>query len=304
MSFEIVDRNTGQFLSFPLLAKVGAPRTAFYGCGNGADNTVANAGVCQTFLTDDSQVSTSLGSLRVEYTNAVPAASGVLLDIDGTEQWTVTAFDGSGSVVDVAIVDHPTSTPCGGTPGNGTASQWSVQAPGAQSVIRSLRIDYTGVQNVVGVAFDNFSPSEGGLGSDVTGCVPTANSTLEPALTFASGSPLAADNQFHLTTQGLPTSTFGYYLTSPDSGPPQTPMASQGPLCLTGPIGRLNSPAQIQMSGACGIFSLSVDLQQVPTPTSSTAVAPGETWYFQCWYRDMNPGSTSNFSSAVEVGFL
>jgi hypothetical protein len=45
-SFEIVDRTTGQFLAFPKIAKVGAPGTAFAGCGNVADLPVANAGVC------------------------------------------------------------------------------------------------------------------------------------------------------------------------------------------------------------------------------------------------------------------
>ncbi|MCP4035984.1 MAG: hypothetical protein GY733_03545 [bacterium] len=32
-----------------------------------------------------------------------------------------------------------------------------------------------------------------------------------------------------------------------------------------------------------------------------TAVQPGDTWNFQCWYRDNNPGPTSNFTDAVTV---
>ncbi|MCP3916270.1 MAG: hypothetical protein GY711_12005 [bacterium] len=34
-----------------------------------------------------------------------------------------------------------------------------------------------------------------------------------------------------------------------------------------------------------------------------TLFQPGETWNFQCWYRDNNPGPTSNFTDAVSVTF-
>jgi hypothetical protein len=27
----------------------------------------------------------------------------------------------------------------------------------------------------------------------------------------------------------------------------------------------------------------------------------GDTWNFQCWFRDANPMTTSNFSDAIEV---
>ncbi len=208
VSFEVVDRNTGQFLAFPKIAKVGPPRTAFRGCSGGADLAVVNAGVCDSFLTDDNIVG-SIGSLKVTYTSAVAGASGTLLDVDvpsGSEQWTVSAFDSAGNVVDTDIVDPSLASPCGGPAGNGTASIWTVSSSSGQAVITSILFEYTGTHpfNDVGVAFDNFTPSESGLGGSAAGCVPASNSTGGPALTFATGSEFASTNQFRLTTQGLP----------------------------------------------------------------------------------------------------
>ena len=39
------------------------------------------------------------------------------------------------------------------------------------------------------------------------------------------------------------------------------------------------------------------------TPFQS-AILPGETWYFQAWFRDKNPAATSNFSDAIAIAFL
>ncbi|MCP3996840.1 MAG: hypothetical protein GY722_17525 [bacterium] len=32
-------------------------------------------------------------------------------------------------------------------------------------------------------------------------------------------------------------------------------------------------------------------------------VLPGDTWTFQCWFRDHDPALTSNFTDAVSVTF-
>ena len=47
-----------------------------------------------------------------------------------------------------------------------------------------------------------------------------------------------------------------------------------------------------------------VDLNNLPRPNGTVAVQAGETWNFQCWYRDKNPGTTSNFTDGVSVLFL
>jgi hypothetical protein len=59
---------------------------------------------------------------------------------------------------------------------------------------------------------------------------------------------------------------------------------------------------QVQSSGADDRVSMTVDLSDLPT-NPPQAVAAGQTWNFQCWYRDSNPGPTSNFTDAVSVTF-
>ncbi|MDA1267312.1 MAG: hypothetical protein O2816_19700, partial [Planctomycetota bacterium] len=78
------------------------------------------------------------------------------------------------------------------------------------------------------------------------------------------------------------------------------PGGSQGNLCLGGQIARYSQ--QAASTGNLGQLELSVDLFAMPTSPSS-AVQPGETWYFQTWFRDKNPQTTSNFTEAVSVTF-
>ena len=47
-----------------------------------------------------------------------------------------------------------------------------------------------------------------------------------------------------------------------------------------------------------------LDLANTPTPMGNVSVLAGQTWNFQAWYRDNNPGPTSNFTDAVSVTFL
>ncbi|MEZ6021015.1 MAG: hypothetical protein R3F17_13190 [Planctomycetota bacterium] len=47
---------------------------------------------------------------------------------------------------------------------------------------------------------------------------------------------------------------------------------------------------------------MQVDLSVMPL-SPNQAVQPGDTWTFQCWYRDVNPTTTSNFTDALEVVF-
>ena len=78
------------------------------------------------------------------------------------------------------------------------------------------------------------------------------------------------------------------------------PGGSQGNLCLASPQARLL--ASLQSSGAGGTFLHQVDLTSIPL-SPPVAVQAGETWNFQAWYRDVNPGPTSNFTQAVSVTF-
>lgn len=79
---------------------------------------------------------------------------------------------------------------------------------------------------------------------------------------------------------------------------------SSGTLCLGSPIGRFTAPGQIQSSQGSGYLSIEVDLTALPTPRGSVVVQPGETWFFQTWYRDNLAGMpTSNFTAGLEIAF-
>ncbi len=145
------------------------------------------------------------------------------------------------------------------------------------------------------------------LGDDtVTACaVPTINSRPWANHTIrawidATGSQTLSDDTVLLMAQGLPFNQFGYFLGSKATGHIANPGGSQGDLCLAGNIGRFVNSAG--SSGTSGSIQITVDLAAIPThPPSSVMV--GETWYFQAWYRDVNPTPTSNFTNVVGLTF-
>jgi formylglycine-generating enzyme required for sulfatase activity len=136
-------------------------------------------------------------------------------------------------------------------------------------------------------------------------CTPAiSNSTGAPAVIAGSGSAMVLMNNFSLTGSVLPLNSFGFFLTSRDQGFVFPVHNSQGRMCLVGNIGRYVGQGQVKNSGSTGTFSLAIDLTSMPTPFGSVAVLPGETWNFQCWYRDAVGGSaTSNFSDGLAVLF-
>lgn len=149
------------------------------------------------------------------------------------------------------------------------------------------------------VWINQLDPSPPGVGTRY--CDPAvANSTGQPGVIAATGSAVASDNQLFLTAASLPPSQFGYFITSATQGFIGHPAGSQGNLCLSGTFGRFVQ--QVQNSGPIGELTIPVDLSALPSPLDHAVVA-GETWNFTCWYRDVNPGATSNFTDAVSVLF-
>ncbi|MEZ6014407.1 MAG: hypothetical protein R3F49_04785 [Planctomycetota bacterium] len=129
------------------------------------------------------------------------------------------------------------------------------------------------------------------------------NSTGLVGAMAAGGSVVVADNELRLSAIRLPLYTYGYFLCS--RTPALVPGAggSQGTLCLGGEVGRFN--AQIVNSGPFGTFGITLDLASLPSPTGAVAAAAGESWHFQCWYRDAVAGAaTSNFTDSVAIDFL
>ncbi|MCP3918669.1 MAG: family 16 glycosylhydrolase [bacterium] len=132
-------------------------------------------------------------------------------------------------------------------------------------------------------------------------CTPAVpNSTGAPASIHAIGSDAVADQDLTLLATILPTHQFGYFLTSQTQGFVMNPGGSAGNLCLGGTLGRFIQ--QVRNSGVAGEFSITVDLTAMPV-SPPMPVQVGETWNYQCWYRDANPGVTSNFTDAVGVTF-
>lgn len=130
-------------------------------------------------------------------------------------------------------------------------------------------------------------------------CGPAVNnSTGQPGVISATGSDVIADNDLTLYANQLPVGVFGYYLASETQGFIPNPGGSTGNLCITGKIGRFVK--QVAKSDANGKISIVVDLTQIPV-TPPVAVIAGETWNFQCWYRDA--GNTSNLTDGLEILF-
>ena len=138
-----------------------------------------------------------------------------------------------------------------------------------------------------------------GLGGTVTPyCGPAnPNSTGAPAVISTRGSMSVANNCLVLAASALPPGQVGYFLASLAPGL-FSPPGSAGLLCLGGNIGRFNQPPNI---GQGPTFSIQIDLTAIPQPAGIVAGVPGDTWNFQCWYRDV--GNTNNFTDAVSVTF-
>ena len=133
---------------------------------------------------------------------------------------------------------------------------------------------------------------------------PVANSTGQHSLIYGEGSHVAGGNPLTVRASRMPPNQFGYIVTGSGgliSG--NIPPGSQGKLCVSGAIGRYNrNPSELQNSGPMGTFALSVDTLAMPT-SPNQAIGAGSTWHFQAWHRDLNPGSTSNFTPMLSIVF-
>jgi hypothetical protein len=142
-------------------------------------------------------------------------------------------------------------------------------------------------------------PDSGGtIGTNY--CSAVANSTGVPAVISALGSAAVIDQNFTLVASDMPNNQFGYFIVSATQGLLTNPGGSQGNLCLGGQMGRF--VAGVANSGSAGQISYMINLNALPGPIN-VAVLPGDTWNFTAWYRDQNPGTTSNFTDGLSVTF-
>lgn len=151
----------------------------------------------------------------------------------------------------------------------------------------------------------------GALGAVI--CTGEINSTGARAALVALGSASLALDDFTLSATGLPPFSNGYFINSRGCGfvprPILSGVMSDGNLCIAGPsspLGRHARPGELHLGTATSTsYALRVHVDDVPHPpfpAYSVQIQPGETWYFQFWYRDATPGR-SNFSDAVRITF-
>ena len=292
------DRNTAAGGSFP-----------FQATANGDD-----VGVQPSWLTSTDQTGPQTTMLAAPIEIAASSEARFLYQIsDGGGSFDVTFGFQSGGT--------GTATLSGGDWFGGTflgVDRVDFGSPGANLSITEGTIDLSTAagQILTSITFSNRSNANAGyaiiacnvttftLGSNY--CSPAvANSTGNPGVISAEGSPSASANNVTLTVSDLPANAFGFFLTSQTTANVANPGGSQGNLCLGGAIGRFVGPGQIKNSGPGGTFSLMLDLTQQPSPTGSVSVQPGESWNFQAWHRDAVGGSvTSNFTNGLTISFL
>ena len=134
-------------------------------------------------------------------------------------------------------------------------------------------------------------------------CSTNPNSSGVVAVIGASGSPVVAESTFTLEAWDLPLNEFGYFLASESPAFVPNFGGSDGNLCIGAPQYRFNNPidgGQVLNSGSTGTMSFTLDLDLLP---QGIKFDPGETWYFQLWFRDFTTGPTSNTTDGSEVLF-
>ncbi|MFT5731948.1 MAG: hypothetical protein ACJA2W_000054 [Planctomycetota bacterium] len=149
------------------------------------------------------------------------------------------------------------------------------------------------------------SPGDATGGAIITEsfCESTSNSTGVKGVLVLAGFDLVG-RTIDLEATKLPLNAFGFFIVSMVQDVVPNAGGSAGTLCLGGAIGR-GVAGGVFDTGVTGTVLGSVDLDMIPTPTSTTAAMSGQTWNFQAWHRDtILSFSTSNFTNGISVQFF
>lgn len=128
-------------------------------------------------------------------------------------------------------------------------------------------------------------------------CDSTANSTGQMAQLSVTGSLNVNDGQLDYLVTSLPPNRPGIFFMSQSTANVPGFGGSQGVLCVGAPQIRYE---EVHFSGAGGQVSFMPDFGNLPQGATFLA---GSTWYLQYWYRDSNPGATSNTANGVSIRF-
>ena len=115
------------------------------------------------------------------------------------------------------------------------------------------------------------------------------------------GTRTVAENDVHLAVSDLPAGTFALPVAAPLGGSSPLAGGSQGTLCLSGELVRLQR--YLGQATAAGSLERRIDLATWAQDFGVPPVAAGERWHFQVWYRDVGPAgaASSNFSDSRVV---
>ncbi len=129
---------------------------------------------------------------------------------------------------------------------------------------------------------------------------------LEASLS-AFGSEAVSLNQVTLVAEDMPPSAYVLFIVGRDPTYIIPFGDGEGALCVQGSLVGFHRPGDVGPANAAGMASLQVDLSAIPLPAAgtSTAALPGDTFRFQCWYRDVTAAgvSTNNTTNAVAIVF-
>ena len=247
---------------FPFMAERGAPVTAFNAPG-GADEPVAGANAGDFFLTNSRAIGGNATTLLIEFAGPVQDVSGVILDIDNGETWSVEAF-GGGMLLESTV--HQDGDP---DAGDGVATPWSFSRGSAD--IDFVRLEHTAGSSVGG-GWDNL------VYSPVSLPTPPASGVIDFESIPGLGAPvdrLEINNQFRASHGIVFRLEDGSFPEIALVGAPRTAFA--GPPSNSGNDNPVDSPDQgigasfLTDDGILGSFNPPPLLVEYDPPTSEAS---------------------------------
>jgi len=132
-------------------------------------------------------------------------------------------------------------------------------------------------------------------GSQTNYCTANPNSVGVTAAINATGSFNVGDNNFTLNVNGAVPNVFAIFFYAANQG---TGTLGEGQLCTSGQIFRIQPPFSVN---TFGLGQVNVNFNNLP---AGGQINGGDTWNFQCWYRDTAGGPAGfNTSNGLSVDF-